>query len=563
MKKISEILIALLCSTLLVSCTVDTAGTSSDVDVEIASLKGSVLTLDKTPVEGAIISLYEESDTVLVASEISGITGEYLFDSVGNGEYTVTASLDDSVYAIIQSIMVEKDLDSIIELDTLWLVKPGVISGSVSNYDGNGVVWIYIPGTSFIATVDSGGIFVMSGVAPDSNYTVKYERYGYSSVAISGVTVTSGDTTYLEPQSLTSNMYPQGLSATYDTLSNVVNLSWSRMSRDDIEGYVISRKLSDLSAVTPEEINDVLIIDTIFSDTLHDTLFSKSDTVSFHYQVQGQTYGFGERTGYSLPVIVKALISRDSSDYQSIIVTSPSSGDTLQGFEASMVSWNYTGKVDSVKVFLTLDGGKNWNPISGVIPNRGEYLWPKVENAQSSSCQIKVVSNTNSAVLGISSVFSISLTPVDNILANGDFSKGFKNWIPNIHSYDTAVEGSMEIDSSGVLHVTTLMCDEAWKIRIYQYPETPLYSSYEYEISFKAKSTIFQKLTAGAHTIRGEYAHFANATVYVDTMWQEFKESFIPVGDPQGDNTVVSFVFGEEVGQVWLDDIVIRVVGVK
>lgn len=560
MKKLLLVLVSLLS---LISCGTDTVGTSSDVDVEIATLHGAVLSIDESPIEGALISLFSNDDTIPLDSKYSSISGEYSFDSVSEGGYKITASLDDSIYAILQNVVIEELKGEVISLDTLWLVQPGVIVGSVANYDGNGVIWVYIPGTSFIATVDSSGSFTMSGVAPDSNYVVMFDRYGHSSVAISGINVSSGDTTFLEPQSLTPNMYPQNLSAVFDSASNSVFLKWDRMDRLDIEGYIISRKFSELTAVLPTDVNDVLILDTFFVDTLHDTLFSMSDTISLQYRVQGQTIGFGERTGYSLPVEIEAVIIRDSSDYQSIVITSPSIEDTLLGFEAFTINWKYTGKVDSVEIFLTLDGGKNWNPISGAVLNRGEYEWPKVENAQSSSCQIKVVNIKNSAILGISSVFSIEMTPVDNILLNGDFSNGFKNWIPNIHNYDTTVDGSMEVDSNGILHVNVNKCEESWMIRIYQYPETPLYEFYEYEISFRAKATSYHKLISGAHTITGEYEHFVNATVYADTVWQEFKVPFIPNGDPSADNTVVSFVFGEEIGEIWLDDVKLNIVGLK
>ncbi len=543
-------------------CGVDTTGTSSDVDVEVASLKGSVLSVDETPIEGALISLYLEDDTIPLDSDLSSSSGEYLFDSVANGDYKITASFDDSIYGILQDIEVNTYDDTVLELDTLWLVQPGVIVGSLSNYDGNGVVWVYIPGTSFIATVDSVGDFIMSGVAPDSNYTVKFERYGYSSVAVSGITVTSGDTTYLEPQSLTPNMYPQNLSASYDSTNNTVVLTWDKMLRDDIDGYIIGRKYYNLSASLPMDVNNVLINDTIFVDSLHDTLFSKSDTVSLQYQVQGQTKVFGERTGYSLPVIITAVINRDSSDYQSIIPTAPISGDTLIGIESYEITWNYTGKIDTVEVYLTLDGGQYWNPISGKIANNGIFKWPQVENAQSSSCQLKIVNSGDHSVLGISEMFSISMIPVDNIFENGDFENGLKGWVPNVHNYDSAVEASMEVDS-GVLNVSVSACDEAWKVRIYQYLETPLYSMYEYELKFRAKASSPRLINMSLNTISGTYEHFGEVNASIGTEWAEHRYPFNPNNDAFGNNVVLAFSFGQALGEVSIDDIVLNIVGVK
>lgn len=546
----------------VISCSTDTVGTSSDVDVELATLKGAVLTVDESPVEGALISLYSNNDTIPINSKISSAEGEYTFDSVAIGSYKITASLDDSIYAILQEIEVKEIVEDFIAVDTLWLVQPGTIVGSVLNYDGNGVVWVYIPGTSFIATVDSSGDFIMSGVAPDSNYTVMFDRYGYSSVAISGITVASGDTTYLEPQSMTPNLYPQGLATLYDSINNTILLTWKPMARDDIEGYVVSRKNASLSAVKPMELNTVLITDTLFIDTLHDTLFSKNDTVSLQYQVQGQTVNFGERTGYSLPVIVNAVIQRDSSDYKSIISTTPVEGDILKGLEPFDITWNYTGKIDTVEIFITLDGGQHWNPISGKIENKGLFRWMQVENAQSSTCQLKIVSSENSAVIGMSDLFSIAMTPVSNLLENGDFENGFKGWVPNVHNYDAAVEATMEVDS-GVLYVNVDTCDEMWKVRIYQYPISPIYSTYEYELSFRAKASKPHLLNMNIHSITGDYEHYGEANQVIDTAWADYKFYLSPAGDPSGKNTVISFSFGSSAGEFWLDDVRLKIVGVK
>lgn len=546
----------------IISCGSQTVGTSSDVDIDIATLKGTVLTTDEKPVSGAIISLYSENDTIPLDSTLSGNNGGYYFHSVESGNYKVTASFGDSVAGIIQDIALNSKTDSLVELDTMWLVEPGAIGGSVLNYDGNGILFIYIPGTSFMATVDSVGEFLMTGVAPDSNYTIVYERYGFSKVTVSNITVTSGDTVYLEPQSLTPTMYPLNLKATYDSVINAVTLIWDKMQRDDIEGYVISRKDPSMNAAIPIQINSSLVKETFFVDTLHDTLFSKNDSISIQYQIQGQTYVFGERTGYSLPVVINAFINRDTSDYQSIIVTSPKLGDSLTGLYPYEITWNYTGKIDSVQIYLTLDDGARWNPISGKIKNQGKYDWLQVENAQSDVCQIKVVNSIDNSVIGISEQFKINLTPVENMLLNGDFENGFKEWIPGIHNYDTAVDANMEIEN-GVLHTTVNACDEPWKIGIYQYPATPIYSFYEYEISFKAKSTKPWKFYATIHTISGEYVHYTDAITSLDTSWTEYRLPLIPTGDPSGNNTVVSFAFGEELGEVWLDDVHLNIVGLR
>lgn len=547
---------------LLISCSSHSVGTSSDVDVELADLKGIVVYENNSPANYAEITLYDINDTIPIDTSYSDLHGVYHFDSVNTGEYRIIAKANDSATAIMHNLKIDTIQETEVNLDTLWLTRPGVIVGSVLQYDGNGVVLVYIPGTSFISTIDSLGDFEMTGVAPDSNYTVIFERYGFSKVSISNVTVKPGDTTFLEPQALTPNMYPLNVIATYDTSENTVKIIWDKMLRSDIDGYIVSRKNANESITIPKAIHKELIKDTFYIDTLHDTLFSQSDSIQLKYQIQGQTIDFGNRTGYSLPATIDAFIKRDSSDYKSISLLQPKENDTLIGLQQYQIKWNYTGKIDSVKVMLTLDNGQSWNPISGIIKNRGVYDWQQIENAQSKKCQIKVVSSSNNSVIGISEQFGINLIPVDNMLLNGDFENGFKSWIPNIHSYDTTVEANLVIDS-GMVHATVNACNESWKVSLYQYPNTPIYSFYKYEIVFKARATKVWKFYATVHSASGPYVQYSGIITSIDTEWKEYRFPLIMTGDPSGNNTVLAFAFGEEVGEVWLDDINLNIIGIN
>jgi len=554
-------LCTLLFISLLIACSSNIAGTSSDVEVELAMVVGVVSSSDKTPVDGAAVSLFYEYDTVAVNSTISSPSGEYRFDSLDVGSYRVLATFNDSLKATTNLEVLDTFNDDRISLDTLFLTPPGTISGSITSYDGAGLVFVYIPGTSFIATVDYSGYFEMSGVTADSNYTVVFERYGFSPVSISNVSVVSGETTHLAPQSLTPNMYPQNVTASYDSVANVVTLIWSEMDRTDIEGYVVSCKESDNSALLPTVIHSELVAEVMYRDTLHDSLFSRSDTLNLQYQVQGQTTGFGDRTGYSLPAFQTVYIQRDINDYQSITVTNPKKGDTLIGLSSFEVEWNYTGLIDSVELYYTLDGGTRWNPLGGVIKNQGSYVWGQVENGHSDRCQIKVVNRLDNSVVGVSAQFTIIHTPVENMLNNGDFSGGMDHWTENIFGN---AKGEFNSDS-GFLYINLTQIDTvAWYASFFQTINSAMNDTFIYSLEFKAKASKPHELFLSIQTDDFPSTIYATERAYLKEEWQTFFIDDIKLyNNPNGVRAPFNVMFGYQEGELWFDDFKLTVTGIN
>jgi hypothetical protein len=576
--------IAALSITLFFACSSgNSAGTISEVDIEIALIKGVVEDNFQIPLEGAELFIYHATslDSVPFDTTYSLQDGSYQFDSINIGSYNITASYylantnTESTHKETEEVSLSGglwgvNLDTIteetVELDTLRLLVPGTISGSVENYDGFGLVLVYIPGTSYMATVDTSGQFSLSGVVPDSGYSVAFEQFGFSPIKIDDISVFSGDTTLLSPVSLTPNQYPRNVISTYDSVNNTVKISWDEMDRSDIEGYIISRRDSSYTAQSPTQLNSTLVISAEFLDSLNDTLFSRSDSITFQYQVQGVTKVFGERTGYSRPVFVNSFIKRDSLDFQSLSVTTPVESEIIAGLSSFDVNWNYTGLIDSVKVFFTIDAGESWNPISGTIKNRGLFNWPGVYNVSSNLCQIRVINSLNSEVVGLSEQFTITKSSTDNILENGDFSEGVAYWEPNIATYAGAY-GSFSFEE-GVMHATvTKPGTQPWHFTLFQKP-LHLQKNYLYEISFRAKADKPRELNV---SLEQYYPAKWYATV-VDTIttdWVNYKftvslNSFsdtIPVTDTK--NGDLNIVIGNELGELWLDDIALKIVGIE
>ncbi len=541
------------------SCSpVQTSGTISDVDIEIAMFHGIVVDSSDATIDGVVITLYDasESDTSAIDTVVSNISGAYSFDSIVSGSYHIVANYDDTLSASLWNLSVDSIIDSVVLVDTLRLSNTGTIVGSVENYDGYGLVTVYIPGTSYMASVDANGDFIMSWIAPDTSYTIAFERYGYAPIQMMGISVELNDTTFLSPVSLTPNEYPRNLMFKYDTLQNVVTLNWDRMDRPDIDGYMIYRQDSLYSAMGMDQVNTEIIKETEFKDTLDPVLYSRMDSIVFKYQIRGITKVFGDETGKSRPVYVNTHIERDEADSQSLELLTPTNGELLKGLTSYDITWNYTGLIDSVRLYFSVDGGESWNSISGTMKNRGEFHWTSVYNFSSTECQIRVENIAHPSKPYMSDLFEIEKSPTDNLIKNGDFSEGVAHWHLNVFT-DHGVEGSFDIED-GTLHGTVIKRGKNdWDMGFVQGP-FHFQKNYIYEVNFRAKASKNLRFETSLHVMyTGGYLGGNHGVL--TTEWQNFTVPLTMIDTVDEKNGGLNFVFSSDVGEVWFDDISMKV----
>ncbi len=70
-------------------------------------------------------------------------------------------------------------------------------------------------------------------------------------------------------------------------------------------------------------------------------------------------------------------------------LVSPNGGEVYTVGDVCPIHWNWTGDISSVKLEYSIDGGNNWNLISGSTSNDGDYAWILL-NIPTSECRIKV-----------------------------------------------------------------------------------------------------------------------------------------------------------------------------
>jgi hypothetical protein len=205
-----------------------------------------------------------------------------------NGIYNINCSANNGTLVAFKSnVLVNRPSNYKgvypVPVDPLTMQPPGKISGKVAlNSTTMAGIICYIPGTSFMAMSDSAGGFTISGVPPGA-YDVYYYFTGYETGKNNSVTVVSGQVTVLPVTVLSLDplgapLPPIGLSASADTVTGTVNLTWRSVKVSDLTGYVVLRKAPadlDFTQITALPVTDTFYSDKIFNspqDTAAKTL---------------------------------------------------------------------------------------------------------------------------------------------------------------------------------------------------------------------------------------------------------------------------------------------------
>lgn len=231
---------------------------------ETVGIMGVFVDPDGKAVAGARVRLLDTTQQTHYDSDTTDSDGAYLFDSLEARAYKLDALLGDSVLISrlavrtadtltyryertgAESLLVLVDSPytvpaAYVRTDTMY--EPGAIRGTVNLSGVLLGIQVFIPGTSYSATTDDDGAYLMTGVAPGT-YRLAAMRAGYQTVTIAGITVLAGDTTAASPIALVIDPAlappaPQSVQSTYDTATGTVLLTWSSVPVSDLAGYEI------------------------------------------------------------------------------------------------------------------------------------------------------------------------------------------------------------------------------------------------------------------------------------------------------------------------------------
>ncbi|MFP4521876.1 MAG: 6-bladed beta-propeller [Fibrobacterota bacterium] len=265
-----------------------------------AAVEGAVVHFVKVgydPYNKTTAKLLAESDTVITDS-----TGTYGTNDLDPGTYNVYGEDDNGDVVLIDSVEITDDT-TVIDSDTLD--EPGSVAGFIKLEPGDepDKIIAIVMGSNTFRIVNQDASFSLADL-PEGEYNVKFfstlDDYSNYDTSFS---VTSGEVLNVPDSIVIPLKIPKvtGLTVDYDTMKQIVHLSWDRADADKVDGYNVYRRHIDSTDV---KMNVQVLTDTVFSDS----------------------------TGVQDEVYVYSVASVDQSDEEGV-KTSTDSVEVVSGFE--------------------------------------------------------------------------------------------------------------------------------------------------------------------------------------------------------------------------------------
>jgi hypothetical protein len=206
------------------------------------------------------------------ASGKTDAIGGYSFNSIDTGVYVLEGFDSANNRVLIKGVhVVSKDSTKALGPDTL---KPaGAIKGKIVLSEGGDPrkVLIFSFGIDRFTRVNADGSFLFPGLA-EGSYTLRILPLlpEYEVLDTTGIVVTSSDTTDVDSllPRFTGIPTPKNVTISYDTLKQIVTLTWNRSDTALVKGYNIYRRETD-SGFGQTPLNGTTLVrrDTGYTDT--------------------------------------------------------------------------------------------------------------------------------------------------------------------------------------------------------------------------------------------------------------------------------------------------------
>ena len=151
------------------------------------------------------ISSRSRSDVAVMKNVVTSESGEYSFDNVKEGVYTIYASSDDSTEkAVLTNVVVQAN--KVVTAADLNLTATGSISGKVTidgKENGNLGILVFVASTSYMSMTDDSGKFTISDVPAGADYQIVIMKGDYCTLWET-VSVEAGKENKLADKNITS-----------------------------------------------------------------------------------------------------------------------------------------------------------------------------------------------------------------------------------------------------------------------------------------------------------------------------------------------------------------------
>lgn len=202
-----------------------------------------------------------------IDSAITDNNGEYSFDSLPAGYYNILGYLND-LSSYNDSNYVPGDTTTNISPDTIRC--PGSLHGVIKLQSGDNAktIVVLVFGTyTWTIPSDTIGNFELTNM-PEGTYHVRflttlddYDPFDVNLTMKAGIDDTLSDTSYMPFHGIP---IPTGLTLSYDTLMQIVTLTWNQADTSLVKGYNVYRRHSDSDFV---KINPAPTPDTVYLDS--------------------------------------------------------------------------------------------------------------------------------------------------------------------------------------------------------------------------------------------------------------------------------------------------------
>ncbi len=319
-----------------------TTGTDDTTDTGITAMLSNP---DGSPAQGASVRIFQIADTsrTPAVEVLTNEKGIFATHSLAKGTYNVYAekgalvAFQDSIRVIDDTVLI--DNDTLEEPTTLTAVV-----GVQSNHDPQ-TVTVQVLGTDLYSNVDKNGYFTINRMAK-GDFTLRL------ATTLNDYTPTYVNVTLREdtPDTLPDTLWliytgipiVQGISASYDSTSGVVQLCWPATEYRDLQDYLVYRDPFTAIAMSSQPIGittAACYFDTIFTRTVNGD-FSQQDTTDRHFKYRvkirnnsqeiGQSYKYLEVTAASPAKLRSAISSRWYHIGRGTFTDSTSPDDSLQ-----------------------------------------------------------------------------------------------------------------------------------------------------------------------------------------------------------------------------------------
>ena len=170
-----------------------------------AGIQVTLVSTDGIVAYDSQISSRSRSAIAVMKNVITSESGEYSFDNVKEGVYTIYASSDDSTEkAVLTNVVVQAN--QVVTATDLNLTATGSISGKVTldgKENGNLGILVFVASTSYMSMTDDSGVFTISDVPAGADYQIVIMKGDYCTLWET-VSVEAGKENKLADKNITS-----------------------------------------------------------------------------------------------------------------------------------------------------------------------------------------------------------------------------------------------------------------------------------------------------------------------------------------------------------------------